>query len=103
MIRAREVGRVWREDGSEPRKVPGVEGVTRGLLRRTRSGDDRVDLFDGHGAGEVQDREMLAGGVVVGLGEDLDCLLAGEGGVVFAEESEGVGQVAPRWGCRAMR
>ena len=46
---------------------------------------------------------MLAGGVVVGLGEDLDCLLAGEGGVVFAEESEGVGQVAPRWGCRAMR
>ncbi len=48
-------------------------------------------MFAGQNGGQVEDREVLAGGVVVGAGEDLERLVLGEFAVVFMEELPGLG------------
>ena len=74
------------EDAVQQREVAGFDGVERGILSGCGIGDESVYVFVGPDGRQVEDREVLAGSVIVGAGEDVDRLLVGERSSVLAEK-----------------
>ena len=74
------------EDAAQQGEVSSLDGVERGLLGSRGISDESVYVFVGPDSRQVEDREVLAGDVAVGAGEDVDRLLVGERSSVLAEK-----------------